>query len=602
MKHLREVLELTRPFPWAVPILFLLGSLTSLAEGLGIGMLIPLFDAMLRSVSDSQMSGPLVDVLARYGNLLGEENRVPFLAASIVGLVVVKSIVDFTHNAISSWINGHVVHSLRTRLMGSLFKLGVGFVERERPGVLVNTISTETSHVGEALDQLIQMVINLCAIGVFAVLLLLISWKLALAVGAGFIILRFVIRPLRRRALRLGDRAVAASAELESGLLEILGGMRVISAFGQEKAQLAEFDGKSDGERRVYLRLDLLYGLVAPLIGALYVPLFIGAVLIAWLTGTGVATLIGVLLLLYRMQPHVKGFDQSRTELAGLVGAIGAVRSLRERCRHARIASGEHPIDRVREKIAFRSVGFHYDESRTDRRALNDVTFDIGQGKVTAIVGKSGAGKSTLINLLYRFDDPGVGEILVDGRPLSTLDLAKWRDLLAIAGQDITLFKGTIRQNIAFGCPSAAPEAIIGAARQADADDFIRRLPEGYDTDVRHLGLRLSSGERQRISLARALLRDPEVLILDEATNAIDSESEALILQTLQRLAGRVTILVVAHRLATVRCADHVIVMEAGCVLEQGKPEVLIASESHFARIFDRNVDDLAATSEPPRR
>jgi subfamily B ATP-binding cassette protein MsbA len=205
---------------------------------------------------------------------------------------------------------------------------------------------------------------------------------------------------------------------------------------------------------------------------------------------------------------------------------------------------------------------------------------------MTAVVGGSGAGKSTLLYLLARLYDPTAGEIRVDGVPLPELDLAAWRSRLAFAGQDLELMGDTVRANIAFGRSGATLDEIVAAARQGDAHGFISELPQGYDTRIGERGLRLSAGQRQRIGLARALVRKPEILILDEATNALDSLSERVIQHALEQLAGNLTMIVVAHRLSTIRLANHVIVLDEGRLVEQGPPDTLLRANRGFAHLW----------------
>jgi ATP-binding cassette, subfamily B, bacterial MsbA len=217
---------------------------------------------------------------------------------------------------------------------------------------------------------------------------------------------------------------------------------------------------------------------------------------------------------------------------------------------------------------------------------LQNVSLTIPAGKTTAIIGQSGAGKSTMLALLLRFYDPQQGRILVDGVPLTTFQLEKWRARLALMSQDVKLFHDTIDANIGYGRDGATREEIVAAARVANADDFIVRLPEGYDTVVGDQGLRLSGGQRQRVALARTVLRDPDILILDEPTNALDIESERAFQHALQRYSHQRTVVVVAHRLSTIRDADQIIVLEGGRVAEVGTPDQLLHNEGRFAQML----------------
>jgi subfamily B ATP-binding cassette protein MsbA len=324
--------------------------------------------------------------------------------------------------------------------------------------------------------------------------------------------------------------------------------------------------------------------MMLPLMEVLYVPLFVGALGVAWYVEAGVPTLVAFLLLLYRLQPHIKGVDQDRVRLAGLASSVADVAAVMADA-GGPAPTGGRPFAGLERDIAFEGVSFRYAQS--SRSALDGVTARIRRGEVTALVGASGSGKSTMINLLYRFYDPEAGRILVDGVPLTDLDLAAWRGRLALAGQDAELFAGSIHDNIAYGRPQASRAEVEEAARLADAEAFIAALPEGYDTPIGSRGMKLSGGQRQRIGLARALLRRPDVLVLDEATNALDGISEQSIQEVLGLLAGATTIIIIAHRLSTIRHADHVIVLEGGRLAEDGPPPTLVAAGGVFARLYD---------------
>ena len=248
------------------------------------------------------------------------------------------------------------------------------------------------------------------------------------------------------------------------------------------------------------------------------------------------------------------------------------------------IRSGRSPLLGLKQAISFESVAFHYNPQ--DNLALQDISICIPQGKTTALVGPSGAGKSTIISLICRFYDVTSGEIYVDGCPLRELNLADWRSRIAIVSQDVHIFSTTVRENIAYGRLEATESEIIEAARLANAHEFISQLPQGYDTKVGDRGIRLSGGQRQRIALARAIVRNPEILILDEATNALDSISENLIQEALNTLSQNRTVIVVAHRLSTIKHADQIIVLEDGRVIEQGKLQHLLKLNGLFARLY----------------
>jgi subfamily B ATP-binding cassette protein MsbA len=270
--------------------------------------------------------------------------------------------------------------------------------------------------------------------------------------------------------------------------------------------------------------------------------------------------------------------------LAALAASVDAVLSILDSSGKSYIQSGTLMHPGLDDAIVVDGVSFLYDSDSNP--ALLDASFAIPAGKTTAFVGPSGGGKSTVIKLILRFYDPTAGRILTNDRSLREFDLASWRNQIAVVSQDGYLFNATVRDNIAYGRIGATDEEIVDAARQADAHDFIERLPDGYETVLGHHGMRLSGGQQQRISLARAIVRNPRILVLDEATNALDSISEHWIQETLEKMRANRTVIVIAHRLATIEQADQIIVLENGTVRERGTLRELVAADGLFARLY----------------
>lgn len=585
--HFKLLFGMMGRYRIALALIVALGVMESLLEGVGIGLLIPFFDVAMGGVASGE-SVPFLGLVDPFLSGLDQQQRLLVIGLVIALLIMLKCVVIYLHVFVASWANTRICQHLRLALVGQVLELGYPFLARRGQNRVLNTLDLHVWRTGEALSSLFLMIVNACTILVFAVLLAVISWQLALAMGVGVLAASVLLRVLTRRANRLSQRAVAAYNEIAARVLELLNGLKVITAFGQEAAEHARFHAASERLRRTVLRMELVAGMVHPLIELLYVPLLVGAVLVALATGHGLPTLLAFLLLFYRMQPQIKQFERHRVEIANASAALQEIADLLRHDDQHRLRSGTTRFERLKRDIAFERVSFRYHGSNEVHPALHDLSFRIDKGSVTAIVGGSGAGKSTVVNLLYRFFDPVTGRIVVDGVPLPELHLASWRGRLAWAGQDSELMSGTVADNIGFGRPGASRAEIIAAARQADAHDFITRLPAGYDTEIGPRGLSLSGGQRQRIGLARALLRAPEILILDEATNALDSLSEAAIQRTIARLAGRATVIVVAHRLSSIRSAGHVLVLHDGHLVEQGTPAELLERNGRFAELYDR--------------
>jgi subfamily B ATP-binding cassette protein MsbA len=581
----RTLLRLLRPHFPVLPALVLLGVLASLAEGIGIGLLIPLLQTLQGNAPIAQ-AGPLVEVVQRYAAAFSEDTRFALVGATIIGLLVVKSVLLFSYISFAAWIYTRTIHSIRSAQVRQLLSVGYIYFARHDAHRLLSIMTNSTWLTIEAQWLLFKFLNALCTAAVFVVLLLLISWQMTLVTLAGAMLGSLAMWWLGRHVGRWGRIELQAFRGLDERILELLNSMRIIRMFNREGAEQARFDKYSHQIRRVQRRILVATEMVTPALELAYAPLFVGALAVAWYRGIGVPTLIVFLALIYRMLPYVKTLEHARVSLAGHSASVADVAALLDDAGKPYTRSGAVPFHGLRDGIAFDNVTFRYGESDADHPALANVSFRVNRGDVVAIVGGSGSGKSTIINLLCRLYDPTDGEITVDGRPLRDLDLAAWRDRVTIAGQDVELMSGTVLENIAYGRPDADRSAIIEAARQADAHGFIEALPEGYDTSIGVRGLTLSGGQRQRIGLARALLRQPDVLILDEATNALDGLSELAVQQTLVRLAARLTIIVIAHRLSTIRNADRAIVLDGGRVVEEGRLDELLGKRAGpFARL-----------------
>jgi subfamily B ATP-binding cassette protein MsbA len=296
-----------------------------------------------------------------------------------------------------------------------------------------------------------------------------------------------------------------------------------------------------------------------------------------------VPVLVAYSLLLYRLQPQLRNLINGWVSVQGKAGAIRDVLGFLERSDKPYLPHGNIPFRGLQRDICLREVVYVYDPDAPP--TLDHVSLTIRRGSFTGIVGLSGAGKSTVVELLCRNDDPTGGEILVDGVPLPELKLADWRGRIGVVSQDVFLFGASVRDNISFGRPDASHAEISEAARRAQAEDFILRLPQGFDTPLGDRGMRLSGGQRQRIALARAILRRPDILILDEATNALDVQSERLISDALAEFGAGRTIVAIAHRLSTVEDADHVVVLDSGRIAEEGTPAQLRTMGGLFATL-----------------
>lgn len=584
LQAMRSLLEFTRPYPWAIPVLVMLGLAASLAEGLGIGLIVPLLDNMLRHSAETEASGPLAELLRRVATVVGGEHTLLVLSLLIVGLVALKTLILALDIFVSTSVIARAMRDLRVALARQLLTVGYEYFSRVPQGKLVNLLDSQTFRASEALRALTTMIGSLCTVAVFGVLLLMLSWQLTAVVGLLVLPISLAVRSLASRAHAWGEHMMSSYSSLAERILELLVSMRTIRIFNREEAETQRFRDAAQDVKRAYQRTETLNELLPALVEFLYVPVFLAVLGIAWHLQMGIPTVLVFMLLLYRLQSPLKRVNTSRVILASYAAGIRELQALLDRSDKPYLVSGTRRIERLREGVEFDRVTFGY--SGANVAAVKDVCLSLKAGTVNAIVGDSGAGKSTLIHLLCRLHDPQAGVVRADGIDLRELDLASWRARIAFAGQDAELLSGTVRFNIAYGVDEASDEAVEDAARVAHAHEFIAGLPGGYDAEVGPRGTHLSGGQRQRIALARAILCHPDILILDEATNAVDGVTEMAIQGAIERLSGDTTMLLVAHRLNTLNRAQHVIVLKAGEVVQEGPPEQLLAVPGALQELY----------------
>jgi ABC-type multidrug transport system fused ATPase/permease subunit len=361
---------------------------------------------------------------------------------------------------------------------------------------------------------------------------------------------------------------------LAERILVTLQGLRTIRAFGQEPAHQAKFEEVSAEARHTAFRLSRLYGFINPATEIGYLALLCLIVGLAEPMHTSFASTLAAVALLYRLQPHVRELEGNLLQIAQFETPLRSVLAMLDTSDKTYPPLGTRAFDKIADSIVFREVSFAY--GGTDVAALDRVSFSIPAGRTTAIVGVSGAGKTTIVNLLLRLYQPNAGTILVDDVPLDAILYTQWLARVAVAGQDVDLVEGTVADNIRMARAEAELAEIRSAAEAAGVLEIVARSPDGFETWIGQQGLNLSGGQRQRIGLARAILRDPDLLILDEATSALDHEIEHRIRANLAtRFAGR-TILIITHRLETIRAVDHIVCIHDGRVLEEGSPDALL--------------------------
>ena len=486
------------------------------------------------------------------------------------------------------WVGQHMILDLRNALFGHLQSLSLQFYSEQKAGWIISRLTNDIENFNTLLNDGVQNLIKngLTLVGVF-IAIFFVDWRLALATLSILPIMVVGTAIFRMQSWKAYRAAREAVAEVVAHLQENVSGLRVVQAFTRESTSAARFAERNRAYRRANTQATVLSSIYFPgveLLGSvgLAVVLLYGGhrVIAGEMTVGEFVAFVGLLNMFF--QP-IQQLSQLYSDLQSTLASLEKVFAIldTESDRTDRPTAKE--LDTLRGDVEFDRVSFAYGKDKV----LEDVSFRIRPGETLAIVGETGAGKSTVIKLLSRFYDPTAGAVRVDGEDLRDVRGSSLRRHMGVVLQDTFLFTGTIKENIRYGRPDATDEEIVAAARTVGADDFIRRFPEGYETQVRERGGRLSVGERQLVAFARALLADPKLLVLDEATSSVDLTTEARIEEALDKLLAGRTSIVIAHRLSTVRRADRVLVMCEGRVLEEGTHDELLARPSAYRLLHE---------------
>jgi len=464
---------------------------------------------------------------------------------------------------------------IRMDLLRHLFSLPLSFFHREKSGELLSRVTQDAKNVGQGVGPLIRRQIqqSIQVIGFGAYLVSTDAWLTVVAVGV--VASHFALSHFLGHRLRLGSRqAVDRQAGLSAALQESLGAVRVAKSFGAERYELARLErsvSKVADANLVEGRVNIVAEPVRLVLDALAT--FTIFVFAAIQLRAGFLTIQGLLLYVYVGRLLIAPVNRMATDYLWMQWILASFDRITELLTiRSPLVDGPETTNVFERSIELKSVTFSYGS----HRVLDDVSLDIRKGESVALVGQSGAGKSTLTDLILRLHDPDAGEVLMDGVNIRCFAQASYRRPFGVVSQENLLFHDTVSNNIRYGRDGITDEAIVRAAKIANAHDFIIRLQRGYDTVVGDRGLRLSGGERQRVAIARAVVHQPEILILDEATSALDSESERLVQEAIERVTQSVTTLIVAHRLSTVRYADKIVVMERGQIVDCGRHDELL--------------------------
>ena len=535
-----------------------------------------------------------------FGHGAGTASNIARWFEYLLLLVGVLALATSTRFYFVSWLGERTVADIRLAVHRNLLRLSPAFFEENRPAEITSRLTVDTTIIEQVVGTTVSVALRNAIIGIGCIAILFaLAPRLALSIMVGSLLVVLPIAILGRRVRAISTRSQDRIANVGTVTSEVLGAMKIVQAFNQQSRESERFADAvrnvfATAKRRILLRAIMTAIVIFLIFSSITMVIWGGATQVAAGRMTG-----GTILAFVLYGGLLAGAFGNLTEVYGdLLRAAGASERLAELL-HAEpdIRAPAEPVALPLPPeggIAFEAVTFHY-PTRPDTSALNDFTLRVRPRERLALVGPSGAGKTTIFQLAERFYDPQSGRVLLDGVDLRDADPADVRQRIAIVPQETVIFAASARDNLRYGNWDASEEQLWQAARDANAEEFLRALPEGLDTYMGEGGARLSGGQRQRIAIARALLRDAPLLLLDEATSALDAESERLVQDALDRLMTDRTTIVIAHRLATVRAADRIVVMDQGRIVEEGTHASLSAHGGLYARLARLQFEDRAA-------
>ncbi|AGY58638.1 ABC transporter ATP-binding protein [Gloeobacter kilaueensis] len=561
--------------------------LASLLDGVGIGLMVPFLKVLLNEGGPAALHLPGGALVAGVNSWIEHQQKGTLIFAFtlvLMAALTLKGYLYYLSQVLTCFYREEVVALLREQLYCNYLRAPVAFFDNIQMGRVTSTLLSETTNVSIMLSFFFAAVTSSLTLLAYLGTLLVVSWRLTVLVvmliGAVGLGLTFLLNKIRQS----GSAVVEARSDLYVRALDALGGIRIIKSYGSEDFEMGKFQAIS---RRLVETSNVLarkQNVIDPLtewatLGVAMIILVSSYNLLIARGLLATSELLLFMLVLVRIIPVTKKINTARGYIQENLSAFAQVAAGLELPEEQRDQPGQIVFTGLRESIVFRDVDFSY----TGRsKVLTGFDLEVPRGQTVALVGASGAGKSTVAALVPRLYDVASGSIEIDGLDLRAYDITSLRRHIGIVNQDTYIFNTAIRANIAYGLEAVSEARIVEAARLANAHEFICQLPNGYDTLVGDRGVQLSGGQRQRISIARAILRDPEILILDEATSALDSQSEQLVQEALERLRRNRTVIVIAHRLSTVRNADRIVVLDKGRIVEVGEHQQLLKNRGAY--------------------
>lgn len=589
MKDYLKLLKFVRPYKWIFLIATICMGFSAVFDGVSLAMIVPLADKVLTN-KKIIVPAKLPDFLAGFVDKINNtppETLLNYMVVSVLVLFLLKGIFGFFQSYFMSDIGQCVVRDIKSKLYAKIQSLSLSYFTHKRGGELMSRITNDVKIVENAVSYgSTDMIYQSLQVVIFAIVIFFIYFKMAMISFVFLPLISFPIIKVGKALRKLSKRSQEKVADTNSLLYETIMGARIVKAFNMEEYEVNKFNKVNADYYKISMKSIKRTLLLNPsteflgvIIGVL-VFFWGGREVIAGKLSFGVfGFFLGSLLSLIRPFKKISQVNALNQQAMAASERIHEVLETETSVKEAPLAK---VLAGFKKSIKFSNVWFSY----ADTQILKGINLDIEYGQMLAIVGPSGSGKSTLVDLIPRFYDPQNGAVFIDGVDLREFTLKSLRDQIGIVNQETMLFNDTIRSNIAYGRPNASLEEIEKAAIAAHAHDFIINCPQGYETIIGDRGVKISGGERQRIAIARALLKDAPILILDEATSQLDSTSERIVQAALDRLVCGRTVFVIAHRLSTVRNANRIAVIDKGVIVEQGTHSQLLEKNGLYKRLY----------------
>ncbi len=591
MREYFKLLRFVWPYKWLFVLAFFCMALSAIFSGISLGMIVPLSDRVLtnKEIIVPHQVPPMVADFINKLNAMEPGEVLRLMAITLIIIFLLKEILLFFQTFLMSTIGQMCIRDVRNRLYKKFQELSMDFYARKRTGELISRITNDVGMITNAISYgLTDLIYQSLQVVVFTFIVFYIHWKLALISFVLFPLIIFPVIKLGKRIKRFSLETQKKMADLNSLLAETIQGAYIVKVFSREDYEYQRFREVNYNYYKYMLKSIKRIIVLSPLtefigvLGACVILLIAGKDVIAGKLSFGVfGFFLGSLLSM------IRPFKKLSTVHSLNQQALSASRRIYDILEEEPSIQEKKDAVEIRtfeKDIVFENVWFKYVDS--EDFILKSINLRIKKNDIVALVGHSGAGKSTLASLLPRLYDPQKGRILIDGVDLRDLKIKSLRNLISVVSQEMVIFNTTVRDNIAYGREGASEEEIVEAAKRAYAYNFIKELPQGFDTVVGDRGFRLSGGEKQRIAIARAFLRNSPILILDEATSHLDSESENLIKDAVYHLIEGKTVLVIAHRLSTVQNATKIVVMAEGRIVEEGTHSELIKDSNVYKRLY----------------